>query len=105
MKCPRRGLISVETAQRCDCGYSLSDGSFLQPRAKSRSSGERLKSIGCLVAVVAFAAVVVANVSSQGRPPSSFWLALRATGDLFMLFAAGGFAAWLIGTLRGRHTK
>src|SRR3954469_20012409 len=104
MKCPRCGLINAPTAQHCDCGYGLSDGSFLQPPAGSYGPGERLQRIGCLVAVVAFAAVVVVNGSSQGRQ-SSFWLLVRVMGDVFMLVAAGGFAAWVVGSLRRRRGK
>ena len=97
MKCPRCGLINASSSERCDCGHSFNDGSFVQPTVQPEKPGERLRKAGCVVAVAAFLLTVLAARSSS--------LAVRALGDLFMVVVFLAFAAWVIGTLRSRKAN
>ena len=102
MNCPKCGLINPNTAERCDCGFSFLDGSFVAP-SRMAPPGEKLRRVGCALGVVGMLASVLLRKIPAGQ--ESVRLAAGALGDLLILVAFIGLAVWIIGTLRKRRAR
>jgi len=91
MKCPRCGLINLDTAYRCDCGYDFRINE-LDPRyAKPVPKVERRKELAVRVVTVGLIILILWLLPSSSRAYLTFSKVLWALGLALIVFVAGYF--------------
>ena len=102
MKCPKCGLVNAATATRCDCGFGF-QGHSVVPPVNVAPPGERLRRVGCTLALLAMLASIALRLISEKQ--DSVRLAAGVLGDVLAVAAFAGLAVWIIGTLRKRRAR
>ena len=96
MDCPKCGLVNVETAERCDCGYDFASGqmklSYANPRSRDdrlderRQRARRDMTIGGVVCVIGIV-ITVATYAAASEAGGSYvvtWGAIAFGGFQFL---------------------
>ena len=107
MDCPNCGLVSPETAQRCDCGYDFRERAVIATFAPQPSKYDWDKlGTDALVGVAALALVIPAAMLSGGFVFYQPWVVFTVLFMFVAGFIRGGRAAiaWPIGLAIGAGT-